>query len=384
MKKVTLLVAAMLAAIIGIVAPAQAEDAVPKTDQAACLPYYDWRDVERQNKTGFSGGRVMEITAAMQVRYECADGPDIPTDARAYNAVDCEVNGAAYNCSFTNQLRHYVDGIPFDQLNDSGTTGADGFWSRFSHWEPVGACNEYESRAETWNAGLASQHSDGHFWTWSFNADGSPWSYCPTLSAPARAPPAAAAASAPNPIVTQPTPMATRLLWTACGNNLFRQVGPNDSRIMKFQSCLRLHQVQRVDGGYRTDYVTAHGDLQCKVNVPSRWGDNTDIAIRFQHGTPHACSVRSVVGTNFVNASLPESPGDGDDSTPWTITSTGSDGAWHRCVGNSCTTINSHWGVCTGFADAWRSRFDWIDVGLDNYRRDGVVAQSRSTPDYLC
>lgn len=168
----------LIAAAIPFAGVANADDhsLVEKPKQDACLVHYEWRDIERRNKPGFTDGRVMEITAAMQVRYECST----PTDARAYNAVDCEVNGAAHNCSFSNQLRLYEDGIVFDELNDSGTTGTDGAWSRFSHWTPVGACNEYESRAETWNAGLDGQYSNNHYWTWSFNADGSPWRYCPT------------------------------------------------------------------------------------------------------------------------------------------------------------------------------------------------------------
>lgn len=179
-KKIGLLVAALLATLLGLAAPA-ANAEVPKPKPAACPNYNVWKDVERQNKPGFSGGRVMQITAAMQVQYKCTDGPDVPVYARAYNAVDCEYpDGTAHNCSFTNQLRHYVDGLVWDQLNDSGTTGTDGFWSRYSHWEGVGACMEFEARAETWDAGLASQYSTGHFWTWSYNADGSAWSYCPT------------------------------------------------------------------------------------------------------------------------------------------------------------------------------------------------------------
>jgi hypothetical protein len=180
--KIAPLVVALLATLAGLAAPAaNAEAPAPKPAAEEC-PYTRWHDVERSNKTGFTGGRVMQITAALQVKWACGTGgnPDRPTNVRAYNAVDCEVNGVAHNCSFSNQLRHYVDFTVREQLDNSGTTGADGFWSRYSHWESVGRCIEYESRAETWNAGLAGQYSRDHFWTWSFNADGSAWSYCPT------------------------------------------------------------------------------------------------------------------------------------------------------------------------------------------------------------
>lgn len=174
----TLAVASLAAAglaSLGGVANAD-NNVVEKPTPKVCDPTYQWRDVERKNKPGFTGGRVMQITAALQVQYSCS----VAQYVRAYNAVDCEYpDGTPHNCSFSNEMRHYVDGITLSQLNDSGTSGTDGFWSRYTAWEPVGRCNEYEARAETWDAGLASQYSNNHYWTWSFNADGSAWSYCP-------------------------------------------------------------------------------------------------------------------------------------------------------------------------------------------------------------
>lgn len=162
----------------------------------------------------------------------------------------------------------------------------------------------------------------------------------------------------------------TRYVWTACGPAQYRQIGPNDSRIMRFESCMRLHQVQDVLSGYwRTDRVTAHGEVQCKVNVPHT---SEPIADRFRRGTSHSCSVDIVIGTNFVNG---EEPGDGDRGDQWRVVD--ADGIWVRCVGDACSQVNDGWSHCIG-SDAWHSRFDWIDAGLDGYRRWGVVAQSRS------
>jgi hypothetical protein len=179
-------------------------------------------------------------------------------------------------------------------------------------------------------------------------------------------------------VVSPPVPQATeRFIWTACGSYGYRQIGPDDSRIMRFRSCVRVFQaLNPLSGQWVSKQINSHGEVLCRVNVPHT---SAPIADRFALGTNHACSMNLVVGITFANG---EEPGDSQNSDSWSVRSSGNDGLWFKCLGDDCSTLNGYWDHCVG-SDAWHARFTWIDGGLDDQRRFGEVHTSRSA-EFLC
>lgn len=170
----------------------------------------------------------------------------------------------------------------------------------------------------------------------------------------------------------------SRFIWTACGLYEYRQIGPNDSRIMRFRSCMRVYQEKNVFNptGWVNKKVNSHGELVCKVNVPHT---TEDMAARFARGTLHPCSMELVLGSTFANG---EDVGDAQTADNWRITNSGTDGLWVNCLGSKCSTLTPYWDTCQG-EDAWHARYDWFDAGLDNHRRSDLVHVSRSQ-NFLC
>lgn len=121
----------------------------------------------------------------------------------------------------------------------------------------------------------------------------------------------------------------SRFIWTACGDYGYRQVGPNDSRIIRFRSCERVYQEANPFSptGWNNKKVNSHGEMVCKVNVPHT---SESIEARFARGTLHPCSMNLVVGFTFANG---EESGDAQTSDTWTVSNSGTDGLWVRTLG---------------------------------------------------